>query len=53
MFVTGTIPSASAVGAGARAYVTDATDTTFGTLYTGGAGNSVPVVSNGTSWFIG
>ena len=53
VFVTGTIPTASGVGAGSRAFVTDADSVTFGNLYTGGSGNAVPVWSNGTSWFIG
>ena len=47
------IPSASTVGAGARAFVSDATLNTFGSLYTSGGANSVPVYSNGTSWYIG
>lgn len=52
-YVTGTIPAASGVGAGARAFVTDADSITFGNLYVGGAANAMPVWSNGTSWFIG
>jgi len=52
--VAGTaIPSASSAGAGARAFVSDATANTFGTAYTGGGANSVPVYSNGTAWYIG
>ena len=53
VFVTGTIPSASSVGAGARTFVTDATSNTFGAVYTGGGSNSMPVFSNGSSWYIG
>jgi hypothetical protein len=53
VFVTGTIPSASGAGAGARAFVTDADSITFGNLYTGSSGNAMPVFSNGTSWYIG
>jgi hypothetical protein len=53
VFVTGTIPTAAGVGAGARAFVTDADSVTFGNLYTGGSGNSMPVWSNGTSWYVG
>jgi len=53
VFVTGTIPTASGVGAGSRAFVTDADSVTFGNLYTGGSGNAMPVWSNGTSWYIG
>jgi hypothetical protein len=53
VFVTGTIPTASGVGAGARAFVTDADSVTFGNLYVGGAANAMPVWSNGTSWYVG
>jgi hypothetical protein len=53
VFVTGTIPVAAGVGAGARAFVTDADSITFGNLYVGGSGNAVPVYSNGTSWYVG
>jgi hypothetical protein len=53
VFVTGTIPTAAGVGAGARAFVTDATSVTFGNLYVGGAANAMPVWSNGTSWYVG
>ena len=47
------LPSAATVGAGARAFVTDADSTTFNAPAVGGAGNSMPVFSNGTGWFIG
>lgn len=53
VFVTGNIPSASAAGAGARAFVTDADIGTWGNLYVGGAANAMPVWSNGTNWYIG
>ena len=52
-FVTGNIPVATGVGAGARAFVTDADSITFGNLYVGGAANAMPVWSNGTSWYVG
>lgn len=48
-----TLPAASAVGAGARRFVTDATATTFLSVVAGGGANSVPVVSDGTNWLIG
>lgn len=52
--VAGTpLPTASSVGAGARAFVTDATSTTFGAPYTGSGSNKVPVYSDGTGWYIG
>lgn len=52
-FVTGTIPTAAGVGAGARAFVTDATSFTFGNLYVGGAANAMPVWSDGAAWYVG
>ena len=53
VFVTGTIPGASAVGAGTRAFVTDADSVVWGNTYVGGAANSMPVFSNGSDWYIG
>ena len=53
VFITGTIPAAAGVGAGARAFVTDATSVVFGNLYVGGAANAMPVWSDGTSWYVG
>ena len=47
------LPSASVAGAGARAFVTDATSTTFLSTVAGGGANAVPVVSDGTNWLIG
>lgn len=47
------LPSAATMGRGARAFVTDATATTFGSIVAGGAGNSVPVYSDGSNWRIG
>jgi hypothetical protein len=52
--VAGTaLPSAVTMGAGARAFVSDATATTFASAYTGGGANNVPVYSDGTVWRIG
>ena len=53
VFATANIPAAATAGAGARAFVTDATVATFGAAYGGGAANAVPVYSDGTGWFIG
>jgi hypothetical protein len=53
VFVTGNIPAAATAGSGSRAFVTDATLATFGSLYVGGAANAVPVYSDGSAWFIG
>lgn len=47
------LPSASAVGAGTRGYVTDSNTTNFLATVTGGGSNAVPVVSNGTNWVVG
>jgi hypothetical protein len=51
--IANNLPTASAVGAGARAFVTDATSVTFNAVLTGGASNAVPVFSDGTVWRIG
>lgn len=45
--------SAVTEGAGARAFVTDATTTTFASTVVGGGSNNVPVYSDGTNWKIG
>ena len=47
------LPLASTVGAGARAYVTNANTVTFLAVVGAGGSNSVPVVSNGTNWLVG
>lgn len=47
------LASAATAGAGARAFVTDATATTFLSTVAGGGSNKVPVVSDGTNWLIG
>ena len=47
------LPAAATAGAGARAFVTDATASTFGTAVTGGGSNAVPVWTDGTTWKIG
>lgn len=47
------LPDASIAGAGARAFVTDATATTFNSVVAGGGANTVPVVSDGADWLIG
>lgn len=47
------LAAAGTAGAGARAFVTDATATTFLSVVAGGGANKVPVVSDGTNWLIG
>ena len=49
----GSLPAATTAGVGARAFVTDATATTFLSTVSGGGSNKVPVVSDGTNWLIG
>ncbi len=51
-FTVAALPAAS-VGAGSRAFVTDANATTFASIVAGGGANGVPVYSDGTSWRIG
>ena len=47
------LPSAATAGAGARAFVTDATSSTFNAAAAGGGANKVPVFSDGASWKVG
>lgn len=51
--VVADLPSATALGVGARLIVTDANATTFASAVVGGGANTVPVYSNGTNWRIG
>jgi hypothetical protein len=46
-----TLPAAGTIGR--RAFVTDATATTFASTVAGGGSNKVPVYDNGTNWVIG
>ena len=48
-----TLPTAASLGAGHKAFVTDATVTTFASIVAGGGANGVPVYSDGTNWRIG
>ena len=48
-----TLPSAATSGVGARAFVSDATATTFASAVAGGGANKVPVYSDGTNWRVG
>ena len=47
------LPLAGSVGAGSRAFITDANTITFLAVVGAGGSNSVPVVSNGTTWVVG
>ena len=48
-----TVAQLPAATPGARAFVTDATATTFGTVVAGSGSNNVPVYCDGTNWRIG
>jgi len=52
-YTVATLPTAANAGAAARAYVTDASATTFASVVASGGANKVPVYSNGTNWLIG
>lgn len=47
------LPNAVDSGAGARAFVTDATATTFASVVAGSGANLVPVFSDGAVWRVG
>lgn len=51
-FTVSQLPSAAS-NAGLRAFVSDATATTFASIVAGGGANNVPVYSDGTNWRIG
>jgi hypothetical protein len=52
-YTVATLPNAVTSGAGARAFVTDATAPTFGSTVAGGGAVNVPVYSDGTNWKVG
>lgn len=52
-YTVATLPVAATVGAGSRAYVTDADTPVFGSAVVGGAAAKVPVYSDGTDWLVG
>ena len=47
------LPTAAIAGAGARAFVSDASAPTFGSTVVGGGAVNAPVYSDGTNWRIG
>jgi hypothetical protein len=51
--VVALLPTAVAAGAGARAFVTDATMASFNAGLTGGGAHSTPVFSDGVVWRVG
>lgn len=52
-YAVANLPSASTLGAGARAFVTDSSVSTFGSAVAGGGSTKVPVYSDGTNWKVG
>jgi hypothetical protein len=53
VYTVATLPDPAVSGAGARAFVSDATSATFGAFASGGGTQRVPVYSNGVFWSIG
>ena len=53
VFTVATLPGAAQLGAGARAFVTDSSVSTFGSTVAGGGSTRVPVYSDGTNWKVG
>ena len=53
VYTVAALPSAATAGVGARAFVSDATATTFASTVAGTGANKVPVYSDGTNWKIG
>jgi hypothetical protein len=51
--LTANLPAAASAGAGALAFVTDSTVTTFYTIVVGGGANCVPVFCDGVAWRVG
>lgn len=52
-YTVATLPTASIVGAGSRAFASDANATAFFGVVAAGGANFVPVFSDGTNWRIG
>ena len=52
-FLVADLPSAADAGSGARAFVSNATGPTFGSVVVGGGAVKTPVYSDGTNWRVG
>jgi hypothetical protein len=52
-YLVANLPSAAESGSGARAFVSDATGPTFGSVVVGGGAVKTPVYSDGTNWRVG
>lgn len=53
VFTVANLPSAINSGIGARAFVTDSSVTTFGSIVASGGANKLPIYSDGVDWRIG
>jgi hypothetical protein len=53
VYAVANLTAAATAGAGAQAFVTDATAATFNSIVAGGGSNGVPVFSDGSNWRIG
>jgi hypothetical protein len=52
-FAVSSLPAAGNAGVGSRSFVTDADTRSFGNVAVGGGGNSMPVWTDGSVWYIG
>jgi len=53
VFAVNELPSAADSGIGSRAFVTDSSITTFGSIVASGGTDKVPVYSDGIDWRVG
>jgi hypothetical protein len=53
VYIVASLPNASVVSMGARAFVNNSSVTTFNTIVAGGGANAVPVFFDGTNWRVG
>jgi hypothetical protein len=53
IYTVATLPDPIVQGAGARAFVTDSSVSTFGSTVLGGGSTKLPVYSDGTNWKVG
>ena len=53
VYLVADLPIAAATSAGARAFVTNSSVTTFNTIVAGGGTSGVPVFFDGTNWRVG
>ena len=53
VYLVSNLPTAKDAGIGFRAFVTDSSVSTFGSVVTSGGTNKVPIYSDGTDWRVG